>query len=96
MTEVIDRFIRHQETAKEYIIRVSQADLEKVKSREDEIKAIVGDAALEIYEDKLLAEDRIMIECDGKLFDISPGNDLEGLIFDLKLLAMKDEGTAND
>ncbi|MBP5158830.1 MAG: hypothetical protein ILP10_00860 [Lachnospiraceae bacterium] len=90
LASVIDRFIMKQESASTYIIRVPAATFAQVKEREDEIRSVVGDAALEIYEDKVLTDDKVMIECDGKLFDISPGNDLEGLIFDLKLLAMKD------
>lgn len=89
LLHLIRSSISDMEPASRYIIRVSPEDAMMVESCRGEISKEVGDAVIEVQEEKGLAKDECIIEADRQMVDCGFRTQLDNLLTTLRMLVQE-------
>ena len=89
LLHLIRSSISDMEPASRYIIRVSPEDAIMVESCRGEISKEVGDAVIEVQEEKGLAKDECIIEADRQMVDCGFRTQLDNLLTTLRMLVQE-------
>lgn len=88
MVHLIENALKHVESSKEFVVRVSKDDYQFVlKHKEFLVEAVPQNGSLEVIKDVTLGRNECLIETDGGVFDCGLDTQLENLIADIKALS---------
>lgn len=88
MVHLIENALKHVESSKEFVVRVSKDDYQFVlKHKEFLMEAVPQNGSLEVIKDVTLGRNECLIETDGGVFDCGLDTQLENLIADIKALS---------